>query len=179
MQSYCAKTPGKCVEEVVQTQLAKCHPLVETFTNQFYRKHDRQLLWWKFCRVFDPFHAADAPVDSLRDDLRHIFPQLESHLPYLQASLDVYRGHAAEHAHAHAAEHAQHPTTLSFWMAKKDSLIGWFECFQFVSVLQPTSAAAERVFAILRTKFSSCQESTLEDYKAASVKMTFNKRVIV
>ena len=44
-----------------------------------------------------------------------------------------------------------------------------------VLLLQPSSAAAERVFSILSNSFNSQQESSLEDYTELSVILQYNK----
>ena len=43
-----------------------------------------------------------------------------------------------------------------------------------VALIQPSSAAAERVFSILASSFGKQQESSLEDYIQLSVMMQYN-----
>ena len=64
---------------------------------------------------------------------------------------------------------------MLFWNSKRQVLNPWYECVKVVALLQPSSAAAERVFAILRKQFSKYQDSTLEDYKGGSIKLRYNK----
>ena len=45
-----------------------------------------------------------------------------------------------------------------------------------VALIQPSSAAAERVFSILASSFGKQQESSLEDYVQLSVMMQYNYR---
>ena len=45
-----------------------------------------------------------------------------------------------------------------------------------VLVVQPSSAAAERVFSILSNSFTDQQEQSLEDYVEASVMLQYNHR---
>ena len=45
-----------------------------------------------------------------------------------------------------------------------------------MSLLQPSSGAAERVFSVLNNSFGKRQLSTLEDYVEASVMLQYNKR---
>ena len=43
-------------------------------------------------------------------------------------------------------------------------------------VVQPSSAAAERVFTLLSSSFGSRQESALEDYSQLSIMLQYNRR---
>ena len=54
----------------------------------------------------------------------------------------------------------------------------WFVLSRY-SVIQPSSASAERVFSLLTNAFGSQQESALQDYLEASVMPRYNnaKRV--
>jgi len=45
-----------------------------------------------------------------------------------------------------------------------------------VLLVQPSSAAAERVFSLLSAAFSDQQDSALADYLQASVMLQYNKR---
>ena len=142
--------------------------ICEEFKHQFYNKHADQIKIWKFCRLFSPEYVRTAEIESLRADLQHVLNPLIQYFPYLQRSLQTYK--------AHCVSSPDYPSILAFWVAKRDDLPDWFECLKFIALVQPSSAAAERVFALLRAKFSSYQESTLEDYKACSVMMEFNRR---
>ena len=43
-----------------------------------------------------------------------------------------------------------------------------------LTLIQPTSAAAERVFSLLSNSFGSAQERSLEDYIEASIMLQYN-----
>ena len=45
-----------------------------------------------------------------------------------------------------------------------------------VLVVQPSSAASERVFSLLNNAFSQQQHSALQDYIEASIMMQYNRR---
>ena len=47
-----------------------------------------------------------------------------------------------------------------------------------VLLVQPSSAAAERVFSILQSSFAMQQQSSLEDYVEVSVMLQYNSRSI-
>ena len=45
-----------------------------------------------------------------------------------------------------------------------------------IVLVQPSSAAAERVFSMLNSSFSEQQESSLEDYQQLAVMLQYNYR---
>ena len=67
-------------------------------------------------------------------------------------------------------------SALKWW---KQNLVDLPSCsigLRKVLVIQPTSAAAERVFSMLTTGFGDIQESSLNDYIEASVMLRFNHK---
>ena len=52
----------------------------------------------------------------------------------------------------------------------------WAKAFTLVALIQPSSAAAERVFSILSDSFSSQQHLALENYIQLSVMLQYNDR---
>ena len=54
-------------------------------------------------------------------------------------------------------------------------LEGWRSIFRKVLLVQPSSAAAERVFSLLQASFSDRQERALEDYIEASIMLQYNQ----
>ena len=58
---------------------------------------------------------------------------------------------------------------VTFWNLYAYSIPVWKENAAKVLLLQPSSAAAERVFSILKNFFGDQQLSTLEDYLKASL----------
>ena len=57
-------------------------------------------------------------------------------------------------------------TALPFWSA----------ALRKVLLIQPSSAAAERVFSLLNASFSDQQEHSLQDYIELSLMFQYNKR---
>jgi hypothetical protein len=61
-------------------------------------------------------------------------------------------------------------------MAEKDTKFpAWAELTREVCLLQPSSAAAERVFSIMRRTFDAGQQTALDDYVETSLMMQYNK----
>ena len=57
-----------------------------------------------------------------------------------------------------------------------DALPKWSSLIHSILLVQPSSAAAERVFSLLSSSFDSRQESALEDYIQLSVMLQYNYR---
>ena len=64
---------------------------------------------------------------------------------------------------------------LEWWKRNSDGLPHWSLAATKVLVVQPSSAAAERVFSILSNSFTDKQEHSLEDYVEASVMLQYNQ----
>ena len=60
-----------------------------------------------------------------------------------------------------------------WWAAHRDTLPHWVALVRKLLLIQPSSAAAERVFSVLST-LSAQQEGALEDYIEASVMIRYN-----
>ena len=63
---------------------------------------------------------------------------------------------------------------LEWWKHHSADLPKWASAAGRVALIQPSSAAAERVFSILASSFGKQQESSLEDYIQLSVMMQYN-----
>ena len=66
-----------------------------------------------------------------------------------------------------AAEDVSSSVDVTSWW--KSRLPHWAQAFRLVALVQPSSAAAERVFSILSYSFSAKQHLALEDYVQLSV----------
>ena len=67
-------------------------------------------------------------------------------------------------------------TEQTWWKFHQEYLPNWAQACRLVLLVQPSSAASERVFSILNQSFSSQQESALEDYTQLSVMLQYNYR---
>ena len=71
---------------------------------------------------------------------------------------------------AKAADVSPSIELLSWWKQYyKEDLPSWCSCLKKVLLIQPSSAAAERVFSLLNNFFSNRQHNSLEDYVEASL----------
>ncbi len=56
------------------------------------------------------------------------------------------------------------------------SLPKWSEAARQLVLVQPSSAAAKRVFSLLNASFSEQQQQSLNDYVETSVMLQYNQR---
>ena len=63
---------------------------------------------------------------------------------------------------------------VAWWKNHAIELPNWAAAFRLVLLVQPSSAAAERVFSILQCCFNEKQRSSLEDYIELSIMLQFN-----
>ena len=68
---------------------------------------------------------------------------------------------------------------LDWWHTHQRDLPAWAEACKNVLLIQPSSAAAERVFSILSNSFGERQESSLQDYIECSIMLQYNGRRLV
>ena len=69
-------------------------------------------------------------------------------------------------------------SALEWWKLNSMSLPSWSIGLKKVVAMQPSSAAAERVFSLLSTGFRDLQENSLSDYIEASIMLRFNHNYI-
>ena len=65
---------------------------------------------------------------------------------------------------------------LEWWKGHERELPHWSAAFKLIALVQPSSAACDRVFSLLSSSFSAQQESALEDYIQLSVMLQYNHR---
>lgn len=65
---------------------------------------------------------------------------------------------------------------VEWWYDHKEQLPYWATAVKQVLLVQPSSAAAERVFSLLKSSFNEQQGGALVDYLQASIMLQYNKR---
>ena len=130
------------------------------------------LMPFKAARLFCPvsvqwLRPTDASVESLR-----AFPFLDSDeiINGPKAKLPDYLA-AAEDVNVLNEEQK-----VEWWHRQEERLPHWATVVKQVTLIQPSSAAAERVFSILKASFNEQQDCALVDYIQASVMAQYNKR---
>ena len=76
---------------------------------------------------------------------------------------------------ARASGTSQDIDVLEWWKLNASTLPNWSEAAKKIFLLQPSSAAAERVFSVLKNSFDEHQIHSLQDYIESSVMLQYNK----
>ena len=77
---------------------------------------------------------------------------------------------------ARAADTDQQFDILEWWRRNAPDLPKWSAAAKRIFLIQPSSAASERVFSLLKNSFGAQQDNALKDYVEASLMLQFNKR---
>ena len=64
---------------------------------------------------------------------------------------------------------------LAWWKIHQHELPNWSKACKTALLIQPSSAAAERVFSLLNNSFKDNQARALEDYIETSVILQYNR----
>ena len=116
---------------------------------------------FKAARLFVPARVNEMNIDAQTENCQTTskHPQPQTELPnYIAACEDVDPSH----------------DVLTFWKNHVRSLPHWSTAASKVAVVQPSSAAAERVFSILKRSFSDTQYGSLNDLIESSVMLQYN-----
>ena len=77
---------------------------------------------------------------------------------------------------AKAADTDSSIDALDWWKINMNYLPKWVSALQKVLLIQPSSAASERVFTLLKASFAEQQDCSLQDYVESSIMLQYNKR---
>ena len=64
---------------------------------------------------------------------------------------------------------------LDWWKIHAKELPMWSDAARLILLVQPSSAASERVFSILNSSFKHQQNHSLQDYVETSLMLQYNK----
>ena len=121
---------------------------------------------YKSARLFNP-----ATVNDLKPSASDIaglksFQFLENSISHLQRELPAYL--------AAANGVSQDTDLMEWWDCHSATLTHWTSACRKVVLCQPTSAAVERSFSILKAIFGPQQDSALQDYVETAIMLHFN-----
>ena len=125
------------------------------------------LACFKPARLFSPTKVLEIRPNPSELDKLESFPFLHGSLSSLKSELPAYLP-AAEDVSPDLCP-------LEFWRRHKDSLPSWAAALRKVLLVQPSSAASERVFSLLKQSFGEQQTLSLQDYIEASLMLQYNK----
>ena len=141
-------------------------PGFDYLQEKFYGDLNPAVTAFKAARLFCPHQVKDLQPNARDVESISAFPFLSDALDDLKTKLPQYL--------ANAADTAEDVGAMEWWKRHAIDLPQWSKAASLILLVQPSSAAAERVFSLLNT-FSSCQDSSLEDYIESSIMLQYNK----
>ena len=125
---------------------------------------------FKAARLCLPHKVAEYNPTADTVDLLMAFPFLNkpSILQGLKAELPAYL--------AKADGISSETDPVEWWKGHSADLPNWSSATADILLVQPSSAAAERVFSLLKASFGSQQDTTLNDYIECSLMLQYNNR---
>ena len=164
--------PGQNAAALEQRAKESVEPAIQWFLRKFNVILYDTVSAFKAARLMCPvsvqwLRPTQATVESLR-----IFPFLDNDVIIngLNTELPVYLAAAQD------VVISKEEKKVEWWHRHEEQLPHWASAVKQVLLVQPSSAAAERVFSILSASFTDQQENALVDYLQASVMFQYNKR---
>ena len=158
------------VQQWMQYGMDCVQPGIDHFHSKFGNDSSLPLNAFKAARLVSPLKVNDlkpvaADIDSLKcipilndnEIIKNLKKELPSYLAKtsgISADVDV----------------------LNWFKRNENELPHWSAAFKLLVLIQPSSAAAERVFSLLNASFSSSQTNSLEDYVETSIMLQYNNR---
>ena len=125
---------------------------------------------FKSCRLFDPVKVKEMQPDAADGDTLHCVPIFDANnvIQPLQGELAAYQ--------ALTDDVAAEINVLEWWSQHSKEIPSWASACKQILLLQPLSAASERVFSLLQNSFNNRQERALEDYIETSPILQYNNK---
>jgi hypothetical protein len=166
----------QAVDQQVAEQLAKVEPSLSYYESRKL-KLKTQFDIFEACRLFDPSRAGFLQLLQLNEvtrqlDLIPFFTAQERQL--LAAAWPAYVVYVGAHPPQVTSGEVMYE---DWWVTAGAAGHGvWYAAAQKVMILAPSSAAAERVFSMLKALIGDRQmASALEDYQQTSIMLHFNQ----
>ena len=143
---------------------------LEYFDAQFSTNLKAALEVFKCCRLFSPhkIREMNPTALSLDQDLASIPFFNNTERAGLKDELPTYLSKVAD------LDDGYDP--LEWWKSNASALPCWSRAAKNILLVQPSSAAAERVFSLLKSSFGDQQDNSLKDYVESSLMLQYNKR---
>ena len=143
---------------------------LDYFNSQFSTNLKVVLEIFKSCRLFSPHKVREITPTALTldQDLACIPFFDSSEREGLKNELPTYLSKVAD------VDEGYNP--LEWWKSNTTALPCWSLAACKVLLIQPSSAAAERVFSLLKSSFGEQQDKSLKDYVESSLMLQYNKR---
>lgn len=159
------------VENLKQWARARVQPGITWFMHKFNVQLEPMLQAFKFARFFCPFQVQSLHVDAVAIEELRRFPFIDdATVAALQGELPAYLAACADCRHVNDAER------VAWWRDREQLLPHWASVAKKIMLIPVSSAAAERVFSLLKAAFSEQQDAALGDYLQASLMLRYNRR---
>ena len=158
------------LQQRLQTYATECiRPGLQYFETKFGSDLSAPVSVFKAARLFSPVKVDEMKPVACDVDTLSAFPFLNDSVTIsnLKSELPSYL--------AKASDVSPDFDMLEWWKRNSGGLPHWCSAAMKVLVVQPSSAAAERVFSILTNSFTDKQERSLEDYVETSVMLQYNQ----
>ena len=143
-------------------------PGLQYFLDKFSQDLRGSVAAFKAARLFLPQKVIELKPDAAAVDSLQAFPFFkESVLADLKSELPSYLAKAAD------IDSGFDP--LEWWKTYNVDLPHWSAAAADVLVVQPSSAAAERIFSLLKAYFGPQQDTTLNDCIQTSLMLQYNR----
>jgi len=145
-------------------------PGLDYFLDRFRGDLRSSVTAFKATRLLIPQKITEMQPDASAIDALTAFPFLAdaTTLHHLKTELPDYL--------AKAQDVSINMAPLEWWNRQTENLPHWLAAVRKIVLIQPSSAAAERVFSILNTSFGERQDNALQDYVESSLMLQYNKR---
>ena len=132
---------------------------------------------YRLVQAFDPSFASQH-IDAAWVDAFSTIPPLADLIPHLKHELPAYLSKCAGTAYDHEDVNTFTTEVLRSWANHGKEFPTWALAMQIVGSFTPNSAAAERVFSMLKLMFGDTQMSALADIIQAALMLRYNKRTV-
>ena len=151
----------------VQYGKSRVQPGLLYFQSKFSNELSNSLAAFKAARLFVPSKIHEMKPNVAHIDLLKSFLFLSDQvLENLKLELPNYL--------AKATDSSSDIIVIDWWLQHKDELPHWSSAAQKIALVQPSSAAVERVFSMLKASFGPQQDNSLQDYIESSLMLQYN-----
>ena len=162
--------PNPQPQQLMAYAKACVQPGLDYFDKQLDSSLKAPLEAFKCARLFSPqkINIIQPDANTLEQELAAVpFLNLSPVVTALKTELPDYL--------ARAADTTSNFPVLEWWKQNASALPNWSEAARKILLIQPSSAAAERVFSLLTNSFGNQQDSSLQDYIESSLMLQYNK----
>ena len=165
-------SPSAAVQQQLIAYAKNCvKPALNYFKQQFTSSLKVPLAAFKTSRLFNPNTVKLLNPNSLSVNALSVIPFFsEEEIAGLKTELPRYLGKIA----AIESDDSSNVDCLMFWKNSASTLPLWAAAVKKILVVQPSSAAVERVFSMLNNAFKDQQHNSLQDYLEASIMLRYN-----